>query len=312
MTVVFNVHFHPNDCSSLDRLLPPNFRKQHALEQLTRNSLVAITPATRICRIQNSERSFDKKDVFCIYWLNIQSNLIGADVLNPTDSGLTGKMQKPRRSSLTGEVDTRPIHEQQRERDLGQRGLNCRYKAMAALTAFANLGFRKTSMALLAECIGTSRQTLYNRFAGKEHILVWAVSTLSESLRNEATIILAKDDTDILSQLTDALYAWLGPFVALLRNGTHGEEFLGLRSNSQSGLDTTRDPFHNIKGAITDYLIRRNVCADKKDAKDKALALVLIAKGLMYTSVSQRAFRRDMRAAIRGVGMQTKEPNQHR
>ncbi|MAR29082.1 MAG: hypothetical protein CMD51_05975 [Gammaproteobacteria bacterium] len=76
-------------------------------------------------------------------------------------------MQKPRRSSLTGEVDTRPVHEHQRERDLGQRDLNCRYKAMAALTAFASLGFRKTSMALLAECIGTSRQTLYNRFAGK-------------------------------------------------------------------------------------------------------------------------------------------------
>ena len=35
ITVVFNVHFHPNDCSSLDRLLPPNFRMQHALEQPT-------------------------------------------------------------------------------------------------------------------------------------------------------------------------------------------------------------------------------------------------------------------------------------
>ena len=101
-------------------------------------------------------------------------------------------MQTPRRSSLTGDVGKRTIREQQRERDLGQRDLNCRYKAMAALKAFANLGFRKASMAFLAECIGNSRQTLYNRFEGKELILVWAVSTLSESLRSAATVILAK------------------------------------------------------------------------------------------------------------------------
>ena len=64
---------------------------------------------------------------------------------------------------------------------------------MAALTAFANLGFRKTSMAVSAESIDTPRQRLYNRFAGKETTLLEAVSTLF--------------DTDILSQLMDALYA---------------------------------------------------------------------------------------------------------
>ena len=61
-----------------------------------------------------------------------------------------------------------------------------REQAHRILEVFTRYGFERTSIVMLAEAMGVARQTVYNRFGGKEEVLTWAIDTLAHALRQEA------------------------------------------------------------------------------------------------------------------------------
>lgn len=179
--------------------------------------------------------------------------------------------------------------------------------ALALLAEFANQGFRKTSMVALAETISISRQTLYNRFDSKEAVLEWASGEMVKHLRADALNCLANVNRPVGAVLLDAFCHWLSPIVKLLREGRHGDEFLGL-SAGKSKL-THIDPLTGFTSEISNFLVHRNLCKSASDADELAFLLVMAAKGLMLTSESETSFRPNMARAIRGAGINTKNTN---
>ncbi|MFK7915135.1 MAG: TetR/AcrR family transcriptional regulator [Pseudomonadales bacterium] len=174
---------------------------------------------------------------------------------------------------------------------------------IAALSVFAGNGFRRTSMVTLAEAIGVSRQTLYNRFKSKEQVLEWALGGLIEDLRADALGHLHQAAGTPQAVLLEVFCRWLGPLVSLLRNGSHGQEFLGLgTSTAHSG--NGDDRFTTFTADIADYLFEQGLCHSVSAARERAFLLAMAAKGLLLISPSEQEFRTDMATALRGAGLE--------
>ena len=77
---------------------------------------------------------------------------------------------------------------------------------------------------------------------------------LAQCSRRHAEAALTKVGSKPSQQLTNALCVWLGPFVTLLREGQHGEEFLGIRSSSKKA-----NPLADTQRAIAEFLINSKV-----------------------------------------------------
>ena len=171
----------------------------------------------------------------------------------------------------------------------------------AALQEFARRGFAKTSIVSLAEAMGVARQTLYNRFGSKEAVLEWAVTSLTESLRSSALRELASE-AEVEKVLANVFAAWLGPAVALLNEGPHSEEILGLGRKIKRRANL--DPLHHMRDEIRKYLQAKGVRRSRSQADDLTLLLIYAAKGLMMRCETESEFRRTIPQLLRGAGIQ--------
>lgn len=170
------------------------------------------------------------------------------------------------------------------------------------LAVFAANGFRRTSMVVLAEAMGISRQTLYNRFSSKEQVLEWALAGLIKDLRSDALSYLQQASGRPQDVLLEVFCRWLGPLVSLLRNGPHGQEFLGLGTSTAHG-SSGADHFTAFTKHIAGYLLEQGICDSKKAAQERTFLLAMAAKGLLLISPSEQQFRTDMATALRGAGL---------
>ena len=172
--------------------------------------------------------------------------------------------------------------------------------ATALLTEFAHRGFARTSMASLAEAIGVTRQTVYNRFGNKDGVIDWAIAVQVRTLRARAMRCLEDQSVETEEALLNAFCAWLGPAVPLVRQGSYGEELLGLgnaarRRSPSSPLDAFADE-------LSTALLERGVGQSKQAASDIAFLLMMAAKGLRPETGTEAEFREGRARAIRGAG----------
>jgi len=172
---------------------------------------------------------------------------------------------------------------------------------IAVLTEFTIYGFRKTSMAVLAEAAGVARQTLYNRFENKEAVLAWAVNGLIEELRNNARHALQDTKSRVDEVLFQCLHRWLAPIVRLFHTGRHAGEIFAL-GVSLRGREGSVDPIEGVARPIEQYLLTRKVCIDEGQTRDSVFLLVMAAKGLMLGSRSEAEFGAGLARIIRGAG----------
>jgi len=179
---------------------------------------------------------------------------------------------------------------------------------IAALEEFSRFGFRRTSMVGLADAVGVSRQTLYNRFGNKESVLAWAVDGLVAHIRSEAIDCLAAGShaaeggkatpSDVLQE---AFWRWLGPIAVMLHRHQHAEEILGL---SRAELARTQsDPLEGISKELSAFLLREQLRANQAIANDTSFSLVMAAKGLMHSCGTEEGFRSGMSRILAGMGI---------
>ena len=172
---------------------------------------------------------------------------------------------------------------------------------IAVLAEFARFGFRRTSMVGLADAAGVSRQTLYNRFGGKEAVLDWAVSGLSQHTRAEALAGLSTFKGTSRAVLQEVFWRWLGTVAVMLHQHRFAEEILGLGKAALAR--SQKDPLEGISGEVAAFLLERGVRSSKSGASDTAFTLAMSAKGLMQSCGSEDAFRKGMSRVLSGAGI---------
>ena len=99
---------------------------------------------------------------------------------------------------------------------------------LAAEEVFARYGYRRVSMADLADAAGLSRAGLYKRYSNKETLFRAAVSRLQEEtlVRVEEAIAALDPDASTLDLVTAAFDARIGYLVERTWDSPHGVELL--------------------------------------------------------------------------------------
>lgn len=165
------------------------------------------------------------------------------------------------------------------------------------LSVFAHYGFRKASMADLAEAAGVTRQTLYNRFRTKEAVLDFAVEGYVRNALQKASAELNAETASVDSCLLNAFSNWVGNLVSLLKNSPHGSEVMdmGTQSIKRSHID------HHLtfEREIAAFLINRGVCKTESEALDITFLLMMSSKGLLLKSETGEQFQDGMTRLIR-------------
>ena len=161
---------------------------------------------------------------------------------------------------------------------------------------FSQYGFRKTSMRDLADGLGISRQALYNRFSSKEDVFEWAAKTLIED-SSAACIAILKEDRELRGKISDALHAWVGQYVDLMRASPHSVEIIAMVGDASS-----EEERHDLDEARA-YALAEAIIAHTGAPADRsadgpadgiAYALYMASKGLLGEVESSAAHQEGM------------------
>lgn len=150
----------------------------------------------------------------------------------------------------------------------------------AALAAFARYGWRRASMADVAQVVGVSRPALYLHFASKEALFEAVARKLAQDAMDAATAAWAPD-APFADGFAAAMLARNLPLFALFELGPHGRELL----EADEGL--TAELGAQMETAFANLIAER-----ARSAPDVALARV---------GLSAAALGRLLAAAATGV-----------
>ena len=164
---------------------------------------------------------------------------------------------------------------------------------------FSQYGFRKTSMRDLADGLGISRQALYNRFSSKEDVFEWAAKTLIED-SSAACIAILKEDRELRGKISDALHAWVGQYVDLMRASPHSVEIIAMVGDASS--EEKERSSQAIRAALAEAIIAHTGAPADRSADGPAdgiaYALYMASKGLLGEVESSAAHQEGMARII--------------
>ena len=147
------------------------------------------------------------------------------------------------------------------------------------LTAFAQYGFRKTSMEDLARASGLSRQTLYKRFGSKEAVRDWALGSFCEDMLERSLAELTEDHSDPKRKIANVFDRWAGDQVELVTHAPHGAELLEMAAEMFGNAD--QDPAALLEGGLASFFVEQGLSEDAQKASDAAYTLIVASKGLL-------------------------------
>lgn len=171
----------------------------------------------------------------------------------------------------------------------------------AALGVFSAYGFRRASMADIAEAAGLSRPALYQYFGNKAEVFRAASAAMQE--RALDAMAAAKGET-LAERLGEMLIAWKGPAWRALAGSPHGRELADL--NSALAEEVTREATGRAVALLRAAMEEGG--APGADAAEAARLLSAAAWGALERAGTEEEFRADMRAlgrifaaGVRGV-----------
>jgi len=150
------------------------------------------------------------------------------------------------------------------------------------LTAFAQYGFRKTSMEDLSRAASMSRQTLYKRFGSKEAIRDWALGAYCGAMLEMSLGELNAADRPASESVAAAFDRWAGDQVELVTHAPHGIELLEMAAEMFTELE--RDPVALLEEGLANFFIKQGLMEDEHKARDAAYLLIVSSKGLLLKS----------------------------
>lgn len=160
------------------------------------------------------------------------------------------------------------------------------------LMTFARYGFRKASMEDLARASGVSRQALYNRFGTKAALADWAAQALIDNSLAAALDCLENPQLPLAQRLADALDAWAGQHMELMRLSPHGIEVAAM-VGPEAG-EAVRGAERKLVAAMVRAMRLSGPGALVPRAGSLAQALCWTARGLVHAVPDHASFRRQL------------------
>ena len=160
------------------------------------------------------------------------------------------------------------------------------------VATFARHGFRKTSMDDVARALGTSRQSLYNRFGSKRALADWAVKALVDRSLAEALRSIEQPTKTLPDRLVGALEAWVGRHFEALHASPYGTDIVAVMRHQPP--DIVRAGERKLVAAMTEAIRFSGPGSAVSRAGSMAQALCWTARGLVHAVPDHAAFRRQM------------------
>lgn len=172
----------------------------------------------------------------------------------------------------------------------------------AAMTRFANYGYKRTSLNDIADEAGLSRPTLYSYFKNKEAIL----RAVSQGFYDATLCNVEAEFTrevDIQTRLVDGFWAWSEPFMGILFGSPHGAELIGANSAMASDISAeAHSKFH----ALLVTQIKKAKSEGDIDLKPVQLSinqaaelLILSLNGLSSGDADEQTYKKRLAALVR-------------
>lgn len=129
-----------------------------------------------------------------------------------------------------------------------------KFIAEAAFQVFAQYGFRKTSMQLIARQAGMSRPALYLHFQSKEDVFKFLSVSFFTKVAETIDAILRRSGDPV--QILSDVFAAFDPdgVMAVLLDAEHGQELMDVKAGTAK--DVVDQIETNIRLALTDWLAR--------------------------------------------------------
>lgn len=162
--------------------------------------------------------------------------------------------------------------------------------AKKVLLQFAQYGFRKTSMADIAEVAGVSRQSIYKKFGTKEQCYDWTIDTYLQALYSEMFTLLERDDLPPMQVLAMVFDIFIGQTVETVSK-PHGMELY--RDSLRLTCGSDQDWPLRFKARLADFLLRHRF-ATEATATGLAFTLIYSGKGLLMEGGTREKINHDM------------------
>ena len=166
------------------------------------------------------------------------------------------------------------------------------------IAAFAQYGFRKTSMEDIAKAVNLSRQSIYKKFGSKESCYTWALKTYMQTLYHNVFEILDKAEGAPKNVLEEVLISVVGDSVEI-GHSQHGPELLEDALQAASA-DPENLP-HRYEDKLSAYLLRQNLATSDAQAQDLAHVLVTATRGALIVAGSRDSYASDIRRILGAV-----------
>lgn len=170
-------------------------------------------------------------------------------------------------------------------------GVNLR----GVITAFAQYGFRKTSMEDIARAAGLSRQSIYKKFGSKEACYEAVLQAYMGSLYARVFATLHGESgqpVEVLGQVFDLMVGEAADYSLT----PHGGEVLNDALAAAARMpDNPVEDYHRRLG---DFLMRHGLVASEAQGIDMAHVLITASRGAMINATSRQDGADDMRRVL--------------
>lgn len=175
-------------------------------------------------------------------------------------------------------------------------------KARAVLMAFAQHGFKKTSMECIGQAANVSRQSIYKKFGSKEACYKWVIHAYLHNVYTRIFTAMESGDEQPLETLLTVMDIMIGESVEI-SNNPHGAELFddALKISNTSQEDWPL----RLRARMASFLVRNNL-ASEETAEGVAFAIISAGKGLLLQEDSREQFLKDIRLIINSVVIQHK------
>lgn len=165
----------------------------------------------------------------------------------------------------------------------------------AIMTAFAQYGFRKTSMEDIARAAGFSRQSIYTKFGSKDGCYDWALRAYMSTMYESVFAILDAEDEAPMQVLLETFDAINDAAFEFART-PHGTELL------DEALRAAESWPENWPGVYRDklsaFVQRHDLAPGTARSDDIAHLLITASRGALLHADTRAEFHTDMRRIL--------------
>jgi len=161
-------------------------------------------------------------------------------------------------------------------------------------------GFKKTSMAQVAEAAGLSRQGIYFHYATKEALFKAMMLHLVATMQSSVSEVMADTSQPLETRLLNAFDVTMGRYVGKM--STDAFDLAEATETLAGGLfeSASEELLSLLAKAIDEATLSdHSVCSPKVSNRDRAAAIFAASCGLKHKADTSEEFRREVLVAIR-------------